>query len=142
MYEDFENSHEKTKSYYSTDLFHVVGGETHARQQLPHGQGEVEVQGLLGPHGHPKQDPEELEVLEILRRVAAGVEHETVRVEAALVGSVSRGNEQLDGSALELLVEEGLKCNCAGICMYVDVQAFTVTACFTKYRGFSDIRTR
>ena len=113
-YEDLRTiMRQLTKS--SIDLFHVVGGEIHARQQLPHGLSKVEVQGLLGPHGHPKQDAEEPEVLQILRRVAAGVEHETVCVEAALVGGVSCGDQQLDGSTLEFLFREGLRCNCSDV---------------------------
>lgn len=78
----------------------------------------MEVQRFLGPHGHSKQDPEEPEVLQILWRVAAGVEHKTVCVEATFVGGISRGNQQLEGSIFEFLFKEDSNSNCVSVCYF------------------------
>ena len=50
----------------SWHLLQVVHPEWHARDEPPHDGGQVQVQGLLGPHRHPTQDAQELEQLRVL----------------------------------------------------------------------------
>ena len=77
----------------SAHLLQVVRCEGHARQQLPHGLGQVEVERLSGPNGHTEKQTEELEVTQVFGGGAAWVEDEAVGVEADLVGGVGCWDE-------------------------------------------------
>lgn len=46
-------------------LLHVLRAEPQAHQQLPYGGRQVEIEGLLGPDGHPQQDSYELVLLHV-----------------------------------------------------------------------------
>ncbi len=91
------------RATYTVYLFQVDWRQGHACQQLPHGLSKMEVERFPGPHCNAQQDAQELEVLVVPGHGGSGVQHEAVRVEPALVGSVGSGDEQGHDPILQLL---------------------------------------
>lgn len=44
------------------NLFQVIWCQVHASEKLPHGLGQVQVQGLPRSHGHAQKNAQELQV--------------------------------------------------------------------------------
>lgn len=105
-------------------LLQVLQLQGDAAQLFPHQRSQVEVQGLLGAHGHAHQDAQELELEQVLVQAGRRVQEEPesisrsgreslrpsaarvsspVSVVAHLCGGVGGGDEQVDHARLQLL---------------------------------------